>query len=244
MSDMNELGQYFTLHPKKSCSGLDKNLFKCPTLGCKYSSELNVCHYHCKLCDFVDANCNIKRRKAHLSKKHNIFTDEQPGEDVATENPLETRVGIPFSHESQLITTETVTLDHLYCSNTTCDATNNDKISDSTMVSPSRQSVIKKSKVSTPLSSNAGNVLFGSLAVSPLFHKTRPMSTFEIPGNVPTNQGSNIMPHFEDSPQQNACFLAHCRTTHRLKPLLGKKFRVGGKKNEDWDSMQLLYLKS
>ena len=242
MSYTNELGEYFTFHPKKSSSGINKNLFKCPTLSCKYSCEQNVSHYHCKLCEFVDANCNIKRRKAHLNKKHNIiFSDEQPGENVAGENPHETRFTIPFSHESQLITTETVTLDHLYCSNITCSATNNDKISDSTiMVSPSRQSVIKKSKVSTPLSSHAGNVMFGSLAGSPLFHKTRPVAPFEIPGNVPTNQGSDIMPHFEDSPQKNVCFLAHCRTTHRLKPLLGKKFRVSGNKIEDWDGLQLL----
>ena len=40
--------------------------------------------------------------------------------------------------------------------------------------------------------------------------------------------------------QKNACFLAQCMTTHRLKPLLGKKFRFSGNKIEDWGGLQLL----
>ena len=139
------MGEYFTLQPKKSSSTVTTNLFKCPTLNCSYSSVQNVCHYHCKLCDFADANCSVRRRKTHLKKKHNIIFEKLPSENVTRDNPHETRFVIPFSHESQLSTTETVTLDHQYFNNTTDSPINNHEISDSIVVSPFRRSILQKS---------------------------------------------------------------------------------------------------
>ena len=114
----------------------------CDSVACKYKGGRT--HYHCRYCSFVRAGLSYDKMIKHMRSKHSS------------------------NLVSQVSTEEQQTLTELNIESDPSDPA----LEKSPQLSPPRSFIIKKSKVSTPMSAEPGSLQIEA-PFSPLFHKTK-----------------------------------------------------------------------
>ena len=113
-------------------------------------------------------------------------------------------------------------------------------------LSPPKGVVVKKSKVSTPLLAEPGNVLFRSPGVSPLFHKA---TTSTEPSSSSNNMQAEHYEHIQEpiiveketeKILEHKCVAQGCSSTFKLKSLVRRKLQGGGHNVWDCESTMLV----
>ena len=182
-------------------------------------------HFHCKHCNFVRGGGFYDKLLKHIKSKH----PEKLG--------VEAEQLVPKSGNGQKRSssneTSTRPIGQAAASHHTL-GPSDPAPEINPQFSPIRSFIVKKSKVSTPLSENPGCVSFALPPVSPLFHKT--VSHEDLP---PESNFDNVDPGSPQNQKIVYCAIPDCFEIENLTPLMrqrgrgGSGPRVAGK---DWES--------
>ena len=229
---------YYKFYSKSTTKGRH-----CEYSECKHVEES---HYHCNFCPMSMRGLMTARMEKHTRKKHAKELEPFGTVDASSPyvNTLDTHTVWPqsitplASCESISTSSATITTDDI--PSKTSVTVNSDsgpapECIFSPPFSPSKSIVVKKSKVSTPMSSKPGNVVFSSPGISPLHHKTATSSHADHNKAVSNDRASISV----KGKAPSECIIPHCQSTTRLKSLLRKKLRGGGSNTIDWNSTML-----
>ena len=163
---------YFNFFTAKTRPGMH-----CEFPECRYDQF----HYHCKFCPVAFKGLMTDRMTKHLRSKHPKV--------AANIDSVTAKPDTQNSH-SDNTSAGTSTIVEVRSSDTSNPASD---ILSPVFFTPPKGVVVKKSKVSTPLAAEPGNVLFSSPGVSPLFHKAAASTeSSSLPDNVQAELYENI----------------------------------------------------
>ena len=180
----------------------------CDSVACKYKDGRT--HYHCRYCSFVRAGLSYDKMIKHMRSKHSS------------------------NLVSQVSTEEQQTLTELNIESDPSDPA----LEKSPQLSPPRSFIIKKSKVSTPMSAEPGSLQIEA-PFSPLFHKTKSIDQDPcrpVEGPFLPNGNLNITPFDSDATTEEResleiikrCVIPGCNNINNLKQLIRMKTRGHG----------------
>ena len=163
---------YFNFFTAKTRPGMH-----CEFPECRYDQF----HYHCKFCPVAFKGLMTDRMTKHLRSTHPKV--------AANIDSVTAKPDTQNSH-SDNTSAGTSTIVEARSSDTSNPASD---ILSPVFFTPPKGVVVKKSKVSTPLAAEPGNVLFSSPGVSPLFHKAAASTeSSSLPDNVQAELYENI----------------------------------------------------
>ena len=213
---------YYVFYTKKTRPGKH-----CENSECKYEQG----HYHCKMCPVAFKGLMTDKMVKHVRSKHphQINIASKPGNDPQNSHSDNANSGTKIKSGDNSASNPA------------------SELFSPVSLSPLKGVAIKKSKVSTPLYADPGNVQFSSPGISPLFHKavtvTEPSSlTNVIPSQVELSQIVTEPAVDKDKVEapECRCVVPDCTSVFKLKSLVRRKLRGGGNNDLDWESTMLL----
>ncbi len=215
---------YYDFFTKKTRPGKH-----CEDSECKYEQG----HYHCKFCKNAFKGLMTDKMVKHVrSKNSKILTNTASKADHDSQN----------SHSDNANSGIEIRSNDNRPSNPASEFFSPFSLSNS----PTGVAV-KKSKVSTPLLAEPGNVLFSSPGISPLFHKAATVTESSSLSKVIPSQAElseivaePIVDKEKIEIPECMCVVPDCTSVFRLKSLVRRKLRGGGNNDWDWESTKLL----
>ena len=198
---------FFTLFVKSNVNGRH-----CENESCKFRNK-DISHYHCNLCCFARHGYAKSRMENHISSKHP--NESEAAFEMLNENPQSLQLSdYPALLDSSA---DRTIVGNVLAAEPPCSPL------EVPSVSVHRPFVIKKSRVSTPLSSHQVEAKFLSPAISPLARKS----------------AVSLVPSIDPVSSCKTCVVADCCEKANLKPLARKKARGRGD-IVDWENAKLL----